>query len=56
MKPALLAVATSLSFIGTADYVMSILKGKTRPHRTTRIVLLIVSITNFIGTIAAHAG
>jgi len=55
MKPALLIAATLLSFTGTTDYVLSIFRGKTKPHRTTRVVLLIVSIVNFIGTLAAHA-
>lgn len=56
MKPALLIAATSLSFIGTADYILSILNGKTQPHRTTRMVLFIVSVVNLIGTLAADAG
>lgn len=55
MKPSLLIIATLLSFLGTADYILSILKGRTRPHRTTRIVLFIVSVANLIGSIAAHA-
>jgi hypothetical protein len=55
MKPALLILATLLSLTGTTDYVLSIFRGKTKPHRTTRLVLLIVSVVNFIGTIAAHA-
>lgn len=56
MKPALLIAATALSVIGTADYILSILNGKTRPHRTTRVVLFIVSVVNLVGTVAAHAG
>lgn len=56
MKPALLIAATALSFVGTADYIFSILNGKTQPHRTTRVVLFIVSVVNLIGTIAADAG
>ncbi|HSX23869.1 MAG TPA: hypothetical protein VLE74_02100 [Candidatus Saccharimonadales bacterium] len=56
MKPALLGIATTLSVVGTTDYVLSILKGTTRPHRTTRVVLFIVSVANLVGTIAAHAG
>jgi len=55
MKASLLIIATLCSFIGTTDYVLSILKGKTRPHRTTRVVLFLVSICNFIGTLATHA-
>ena len=55
MKPALLIVATALSIIGTADYILSILHGKTRPHRTTRAVLFIVAVVNLVGTIAADA-
>jgi hypothetical protein len=51
MKPALLVFATLASFIGTADYVLSILRGKTRPHKTTRVV----SLANLVGSIAVHA-
>lgn len=56
MQATLLVLATILSMIGTADYVISILRGRTKPHRTTRTVLFLVSITNLIGTLAAHAG
>ncbi len=56
MKAVLLILATLLSVIGTFDYILSILNGKTRPHRTTRMVLFIVSVVNLLGTIAAHAG
>ncbi len=56
MKTSLIVIATILSVIGTTDYIMSILSGKTKPHRTTRFVLLIVSAVNLIGSIAAHAG
>lgn len=55
MKLALLALATLLSLTGTTDYVLSIFRGKTKPHRTTRVVLFIVAVVNFIGTLAAHA-
>ena len=55
MKQGLILLATSLSIIGTSDYILSILRGKTRPHRTTRFVLFIVSTANLIGAIAAHA-
>lgn len=55
MKPATLIIATILSFTGTTDYILSILKGKTKPHRTTRIVLFVVSVCNLVGAIAAHA-
>ena len=56
MKFVLLAFATVLSFVGTTDYVMSIFNGKTKPHRTTRIVLFIVAVVNLIGSIASGAG
>lgn len=55
MHSSLLVVATIFSVVGTADYVLSILRGKTKPHRTTRVVLFVVSITNLIGALAAHA-
>jgi len=56
MDKALLVVATSLSVIGTVDYILSILNGKTLPHKTTRVVLFIVSIANLLGTLTADAG
>lgn len=56
MKTSLVVIATLLSVVGTVDYILSIVRGTTRPHRTTRIVLLIVSIVNLVGSIAAHAG
>jgi hypothetical protein len=55
MQQGLLLLATSLSLIGTIDYISSIIKGKTKPHRTTRIVLFIVSSANLIGAVSAHA-
>ena len=51
----LLVIATILSVIGTTDYVLSIVRGKTKPHRTTRFVLLIVSAVNLVGSFAANA-
>lgn len=56
MQQSLLVLATILSIVGLTDYVLSILRGKTKPHRTTRVVLFLVSITNLIGALAAHAG
>src|SRR5579872_6766137 len=55
MKPFLILLATVFSVTGTADYILSIVRGTTRPHRTTRTVLFIVSICNLIGAMAAHA-
>ena len=55
MKQTTIILATLLSIIGTTDYILSILRGKTQPHRTTRIVLFIVSTANLIGAIAADA-
>jgi hypothetical protein len=55
MKPALLIAASLFSLTGTTDYVLSILRGKTKPHRTTRLVLFIVAIVNLVGSLAAHA-
>ncbi len=55
MKTFLILAATALSLVGTIDYILSIIRGKTKPHRTTRIVLFIVSSANLIGAIAADA-
>ncbi len=56
MKPLLLVLATVIDLTGTTNYIWNIVKGETRPHRTTRLVLFGVSITNMIGAVSAHAG
>lgn len=44
MRNALIALSTVLVLLSPAVYVYSIVKGETRPHRTTRFVLLVICI------------
>jgi hypothetical protein len=54
MHTILLSVSALLAITGSSTYCASILSGRTKPHRITRLVLLFVLTLNFIGVIAAH--
>ncbi len=43
MTETLIAISTILVLISPAVYIHSIFRGKTRPHRTTRFVLLLIT-------------
>lgn len=52
---AVLLTLSAISFIvGATIYCVSIVRGRTKPHRITRLVLLFVLLLNFAGVIAAH--
>ena len=53
MQAALLTLSTILAIIGPTIYMVSIMRGRTKPHRTTRFVLMIVLTLNFISIMAA---
>ncbi len=55
MKPLLLVLATIFDLTGTTDYIYNIVKGETKPHRTTRVLLFGVSAVNMIGAVSAKA-
>jgi len=55
MKGFLLALVILCDLTGTVNYIWNMVKGSTRPHRTTRFVLFGVSVTNMIGAVSAHA-
>ena len=55
MKPLLLVLATAADLTGTTNYIWNIVKGSTRPHRTTRLMLFLVAAVNMIGAVSAHA-
>ncbi len=38
----LIVISSALGFIGPVIYAISILKGKSKPHRTTRLVLFLI--------------
>ncbi len=54
MRAALLTLSTILAVVGSTIYIVSILRGRTKPHRTTRFVLMIVLALNFISILAAQ--
>ncbi len=44
-RQVILTVAVVLPFVGSSVYALSILRGKTRPQRTTRVLFLLISGT-----------
>src|SRR5581483_6607751 len=54
MHLVLAAITLLFGLISPLTYIVSILKGRTRPHRTTRLVLAGVQLLNFVSIVAAH--
>lgn len=54
MQAILLAFSTIFVVISPITYIISILKGKTKPHRMTRFILAFVLTLNFLSIFAAH--
>jgi hypothetical protein len=54
MQKTLLILSTILVTVGGLIYIASILRGRTKPHRTTRFVVLVVLTLNFASILAAH--
>jgi multisubunit Na+/H+ antiporter MnhB subunit len=54
MHTILLSISALLAVVGSFSYCVSIVRGRTKPHRITRLVLLFVLALNFVGVIAAH--
>lgn len=54
MQRILLGLSAIITIIGSTIYVVSILKGRSKPHRITRFVLFFVLGLNFISELAAH--
>lgn len=52
MSQLLIIASTILGLIGPVFYIASILKGKTKPHRTTRFVLLLIVL---LGMLSLHS-
>lgn len=52
MQTVLLLLSTLIVSLGYLVYITSILKGETKPHRTTRIVLLIITVVVFSSLLA----
>jgi hypothetical protein len=53
MQAILLVLSAALVIAGSLIYCVSIVRGRTRPHRITRLVLAFVLALNFISILAA---
>lgn len=54
MQATLLTLSAILTIVASCIYCVSILNGRTKPHRITRLVLLFVLTLNFVGVLAAN--
>ena len=54
MRNFLLVVSTILALLAPTTYIVSIIRGRSKPHRTTRFVVLVVVALIFLGTLSAH--
>lgn len=54
MKEIFLYTGAFFTFISCFFYIVSIFKKRTKPHRTTRFVLMTISLLAFISLYAAH--
>ena len=54
MEKLLLGLVIALEIVASLSYIVSILKGVTKPHRVTRFVLLVVLALNFLSVVAAN--
>jgi len=51
----LLTLSTLLIVAGGLIYCASIIRGRSKPHRTTRFVILVILALSFVSILAAHA-
>jgi len=54
VQTAFIAISSALAFCSPLVYVRAILRGEAKPHRTTRIVLLIITVLTFASLLAQH--
>lgn len=54
MQLLLVGISTTLVVIAPITYIVSIIKGKTKPHRMTRFILTFVLTLNLVSILAAH--
>lgn len=52
MRTTLIVISSILALISPCIYIWSILKGETKPHRTTRFVLLLINLLSFAALLA----
>jgi hypothetical protein len=55
MQAFLLTLSTILIVAAGLIYCASIIRGRTKPHRTTRFVVLVILTLSFVSILAAHA-
>ncbi|MCX6824288.1 MAG: hypothetical protein NT085_04120 [candidate division SR1 bacterium] len=54
IKTILIICSTMFALFSPIFYTLSILKGESKPHRTTRFVLLIITLLSFFALLAQH--
>jgi hypothetical protein len=54
MQAILLTISTILITTAGIIYCASIIRGRTKPHRTTRFAVLVILTLNFLSVLAAH--
>ena len=54
LRTILIIISSILALISPAIYARSILKGEAKPHRTTRFVLLLITVLSTASLIAQH--
>lgn len=54
LQAMLLALSAALTVIGPITYIVSIAKGKSKPHRMTRFIVAFVLTLNFFSILAAQ--
>ncbi len=55
MHATLLTLSIIIRIVAIAIYCVSIVRGRTKPHRITRLALFFVLTLNFVSALAAHA-
>jgi hypothetical protein len=53
MRVALLTLSAILELIASFIYCRSIIRGRTKPHRITRLVLMLILVLGFVGILSA---
>lgn len=54
MQSVFIIISSAFALISPVVYIRSILKGESKPHRTTRFVLLLITCLSTAALIAAH--
>ncbi len=54
MQTFLIVISSTLALISPVIYARSILRGETKPHRTTRFVLLLITALSTASLLASH--